>query len=185
MFSAWEVTPSPTQVEDARFLNNRLRNRNSVLSDAVYQLLSNLACRIIHDSSPPQSRRAFSLTEHGNGPDGERGGAIWMSCRCRCLKVVGYLALQLGEVAVLARITLRSTLDKLEEVSQVFAFSGLEFRKLDADAERWTALDDNPGEDKSFDPDLPVSQPKTNFNVYTGRHRCGSLDEASANAGIG
>src|SRR6266852_812493 len=82
-------------------------------------------------------------------------------------------------------VALRRALDKLEKVSQVFAFRGLEFGKLDAHAEGRTALGDNPGQDEPFYPDLSVSQPKTDFDAYAGRHGGGGLDEAPPNAGIG
>ena len=84
-----------------------------------------------------------------------------------------------------AGVALGGAFDKLEKVPQVFPFRDFEFGKLDAYAEGGTALDDNPGEDEPFDPDLSVSQPKTDFDTYAGGHRCGGLDEAPTNAGIG
>ena len=84
-----------------------------------------------------------------------------------------------------AVVALSSAFDKLEKVPQVFAFSRCEFGKLDPDAEGGTALGDNPGKYQAFDPDLSVSQPKTNFHADPGRHGRGGLDEASSEAGIG
>ena len=135
-----------------------------------------------------QSRGGASLRGAQSGPGAlcqQRVDVLWMPSIYRDLAELNQLALQLGEVAVFARVALRRALDKLEKVSQVFAFRGLEFGKLDAHAEGGTALGDNPGQDEPFYPDLSVSQPKTDFDAYAGRHGGGGLDEAPPNAGIG
>ena len=114
-----------------------------------------------------------------------RVDVLWMPSIYRDLAELNQLALQLGEVAVFARVALGRALDKLEKVSQVFAFRGFQFGKLDAHAEGGTALGDNPGQDEPFYPDLSVSQPKTDFDADAGRHGGGGLDEAPANACVG
>ena len=86
---------------------------------------------------------------------------------------------------MLAVVALGRAFDEFEEMTQVFAFSGFEFGKLDAHAKGWTALGDNSGKDESFDPDLSIGQPEADFDGYTGRYGCGGLDEASPDAGVG
>ena len=134
-------------MEGARFLNNRLRNREPHSVDAVYQLLSNLARRIVHDGSKP--RRGIPSRGAGRRRRAlpARVDVLWMPSIYRDLAQLNQLALQLGEVSVFARVALSRALDKLEKVSQVFAFRGLEFGKLDAHAEGGTALGDNAGQD--------------------------------------
>lgn len=82
-------------------------------------------------------------------------------------------------------VALGRTLDKFEEVAQVFAFSDFEFGKLDAHSEGWTAFRDDSGEDESFDPDLSVGQPETDLHAYARWDGASSLDEATPDAGIG
>src|SRR5579862_6157277 len=108
-----------------------------------------------------------------------------MSIIYSCLGKINNLALQAGQVAVLAVIALGCALDKLEEVSEVFPFRGLKLGKLDAHTEGGTAFGDDPGENQPFNPDLSVRQPKPNFHVDAGRHGCGGLHEAPADAGVG
>ena len=73
---------------------------------------------------------------------------------------------------------------ELQEMSQVFPFGDFEFGELYPDPKRWTALSHDPGENKSFDPDLPIGQPETDFDGHPRGYGRGGLNEASAHAGV-
>ena len=107
-----------------------------------------------------------------------------MSSVCRYLNEITGLSLKLCEIAVFFVVALGRAFDKLEKMPQIFALGGFEFGKFDAHAEGWTALGNNAGEDEALDPNLAVSQPKTDFYSDSGRHRRCGLDEASPDTGI-
>src|SRR6476646_5386378 len=91
----------------------------------------------------------------------------------------GRLALHLGQIPILAVVALGRAFDEFEEMTQVLALGGFEFRKFDAYAKGRTALGNNPSENDAFDPDLPIGQPETDFHAYSGGYGRRSLDETS------
>src|SRR6476646_7126879 len=97
----------------------------------------------------------------------------------------GRLALHLGQIPILAVVALGRAFDEFEEMTQVLALGGFEFRKFDAYAKGRTALGNNPSENDAFDPDLPIGQPETDFHAYSGGYGRCSLDETSPETGIG
>src|SRR5678815_5476660 len=97
----------------------------------------------------------------------------------------GGLALHLGQIPILAVVALGGAFDEFEEMPQVLALGGFEFRKFDAHAEGRAALGNNPSKNDAFDPDLAIGQPYPDFHVYAGGHGRRGLDETSPETGIG
>jgi len=94
------------------------------------------------------------------------------------------LAPHLRQVALLILVALGSAFDELQKFSQGFSLAKLHGVELEANSEAGIAASNNAVEDQTFYPDLPVRDPESDLELYSGLDWSRSFYETSTQAGI-
>src|SRR5271156_3748198 len=97
---------------------------------------------------------------------------------------VGWLALHLRQIALLALVGLGRAFHEFQELAQGFAFGWVEIVKLETNSEAGIASGHDAIKDQTFNPDFSVGHPESDFELYSSFHRRQSFNEAATQTGI-